>query len=309
MRILPLKMGTYGGGADYLDFLPHDGVVAALGDEVENGEHAVVLGAGTAGLLAALVLLEFYETVSVVERDELPDHPRDRRGVPQGRHLHNFLGRGTQVLAELFPGLLDEMAAAGAVVFNDGDLSRIYARVGRCELKRSGRLADPSVVTSCLASRPVVEFHVRRRVTVLLNVRFLDGHDVIESLAVADAVTGVRILNRSNGMAAALGADLVVDAAGRGARTPSSPGSAGLWPTSRDAVLNRIGLFQPTAQLPNGCLTEQMVRFNQGPGQPGGLLLACEHGTWMLAIGRSTDAGGAPADFATMLALAAAISD
>jgi hypothetical protein len=110
-------------------------------------------------------------------------------------------------------------------------------------------------------------------------------------------------------MAAALGADLVVDAAGRGARTPSSPGSAGLWPTSRDAVLNRIGLFQPTAQLPNGCLTEQMVRFNQGPGQPGGLLLACEHGTWMLAIGRSTDAGGAPADFATMLALAAAISD
>ena len=70
-----------------------------------------------------------------------------------------------------------------------------------------------------------------------------------------------------------------------------------------------LGYSGQRLNIPNGCLTEQMVMFNQGPGQPGGLLLACEHGTWMLAIGRSTDAGGAPADFATMLALAAAISD
>ncbi|APT11053.1 hypothetical protein BS641_12985 [Mycobacterium avium subsp. hominissuis] len=36
------------------------------------GEHAVVLGAGIAGLLAARVLSEFYDSVSVVERDKLP---------------------------------------------------------------------------------------------------------------------------------------------------------------------------------------------------------------------------------------------
>jgi choline dehydrogenase-like flavoprotein len=41
----------------------------------ELGEHAVVLGAGMAGLLAARVLSEFYDSVTVVERDRLPDYP------------------------------------------------------------------------------------------------------------------------------------------------------------------------------------------------------------------------------------------
>ena len=68
-----------------------------------RGEHAVVLGAGVAGLLAARVLSEFHDSVSVVERDGLPDYPFHRRGIPQGRHLHNFHSRGLQVLGELFP--------------------------------------------------------------------------------------------------------------------------------------------------------------------------------------------------------------
>ncbi len=46
------------------------------------GEHAVVLGAGMAGLLAARVLSEFYDSVSVVERDRLPNYPCHRRGIP-----------------------------------------------------------------------------------------------------------------------------------------------------------------------------------------------------------------------------------
>ena len=78
------------------------------------GEHAVVLGASMGGLLAARVLADFYETVTVVERDVLPETSANRRGVPQGRHVHLLLGRGSQVLDELFPGFLDELVAAGA---------------------------------------------------------------------------------------------------------------------------------------------------------------------------------------------------
>jgi 2-polyprenyl-6-methoxyphenol hydroxylase-like FAD-dependent oxidoreductase len=44
------------------------------------GAHAVVLGASMAGLLAARVLADFYESVTVVERDELPDTAANRRG-------------------------------------------------------------------------------------------------------------------------------------------------------------------------------------------------------------------------------------
>jgi phytoene dehydrogenase-like protein len=80
--------------------------------EKTHRDHAVVLGAGMAGLLAARVLSEFYDSVSVVERDRLPGYPTERKGVPQGRHVHNFLSRGLNVLTELFPGLLDELAAA-----------------------------------------------------------------------------------------------------------------------------------------------------------------------------------------------------
>ena len=78
------------------------------------------------GLLAARVLADFFGTVTVFERDELSDDPVNRRGVPQGRHVHALLPRGAQVLDELFPGLLKEMVAAGAPVWDDGDLSKGY---------------------------------------------------------------------------------------------------------------------------------------------------------------------------------------
>jgi hypothetical protein len=47
------------------------------------------------GLLAARILAEFYDTVTVVERDVLPDGPVIRRGVPQGNHVHVLLARGS----------------------------------------------------------------------------------------------------------------------------------------------------------------------------------------------------------------------
>ena len=41
----------------------------------ELGERAVVLGASMGGLVAARVLTDFFRTVTVVERDALPDDP------------------------------------------------------------------------------------------------------------------------------------------------------------------------------------------------------------------------------------------
>lgn len=57
------------------------------------GDRAVVLGSSMAGLLAARVLCEAYNDVTVVERDELPTAATPRRGVPQGHHIHGLLGR------------------------------------------------------------------------------------------------------------------------------------------------------------------------------------------------------------------------
>jgi len=68
------------------------------------GDRAVVLGASMAGLLAARVLADSYAQVTVIDRDELPETPMHRRGVPQGRHVHALLARGRQALESCSPG-------------------------------------------------------------------------------------------------------------------------------------------------------------------------------------------------------------
>src|SRR5688572_9443215 len=76
--------------------------------------HAAVLGAGIAGLLAARVLADHADTVTIVERDDTSDADGPRRGVPQGAHLHGLLDGGRRMLEELYPGITDELIAAGA---------------------------------------------------------------------------------------------------------------------------------------------------------------------------------------------------
>lgn len=60
---------------------------------------AVVIGASMAGLLAARVLSEFFERVTVLDRDNLAATVAPRRGVPQGKHTHGLLARGREILS------------------------------------------------------------------------------------------------------------------------------------------------------------------------------------------------------------------
>ena len=83
------------------------------------GRNAVVMGASMAVLLAARVLADSFDRVTVLDRDDLPDGPAARQGVPQGRHPHGLLARGVDVLEELLPGLTDDVVAHGAL---PGDL-------------------------------------------------------------------------------------------------------------------------------------------------------------------------------------------
>ena len=78
---------------------PHPG----RGQSHMTNRHAVVLGAGMAGLLAARVLGESFDRVTVIDRDPLPAGDDDRRGVPQGRHVHGFQARGVEVVERAVP--------------------------------------------------------------------------------------------------------------------------------------------------------------------------------------------------------------
>ncbi|MFE1272540.1 FAD-dependent oxidoreductase [Streptomyces sp. NPDC058757] len=177
---------------------------------------AVVLGGSMAGLLAARVLADTYAEVLLVDRDRLVGVSGPRRGVPHGRHAHGLVARGQQILEEHFPGLTDDLAAAGAPPDDFGHACHWYFNGRRIAPADTGLVSVP-------AGRPVLEEQVRRRVQQLPNVRFLEEHDILGLRTTADRtrVTGARVQPRhAGGEPQELDADLVVDTTGRGSRTP-----------------------------------------------------------------------------------------
>jgi flavin-dependent dehydrogenase len=54
----------------------------------------VIVGGSLAGMLAARVLSDYFDRVTLLERDRFPETPAGRKGLPQGRHAHGLLERG-----------------------------------------------------------------------------------------------------------------------------------------------------------------------------------------------------------------------
>jgi 2-polyprenyl-6-methoxyphenol hydroxylase-like FAD-dependent oxidoreductase len=268
------------------------------------GEHAVVLGASMAGMLAARVLADFYPRVTVVDRDELADTADERRGAPQGRHAHALLGRGSQIMGELFPGLLDGLVADGAPVWSDGDLSQVWLSFGGHQMVRSGTVRDPMSVY--MASRPLLECRVRRHLRAIPNVTVLDGHDLaaITATPVRDRITGVRISRRDGTDETTVAADLVVDATGRGSRTPAFLDSLGYGRPPEDEVVVHQGYRSQRLRMPPGTMAERLAIVNVTPQRPTMMaLLGNENDTAMFSVGAMLG-HELPDDRAGMLAFA-----
>ena len=267
------------------------------------GEHAIVLGASMGGLLAARVLSDFYLTVTVVERDQMPTSTAQRRGVPQGRHVHALWPRGSQILDELFPGFRTELVTDGGKVWDDGDSSKFYMSFGGHQFVRSGALPRFQLLTTSYQSRPFLEDHVRRRVRAIPTVKMMDEHDVVELTCNEDLsrVTGVSVSPRQSDEKHLLTADLVVDATGRGSRMPTFLESLGYDRPVEDEVVMRLAYTSQLLRIPPGMYNELLVLTGPVPGRPTGMgLFTYENNTWLLtAIGL---AGlEPPADLAGML--------
>jgi 2-polyprenyl-6-methoxyphenol hydroxylase-like FAD-dependent oxidoreductase len=178
------------------------------------GEQAIVIGAGIAGLAAAGALADYFERVTVLERDGLPDEAVPRPGTPQSRHLHVLLLGGRRALSDLFPDFERDLADAGAVPL------RLLGQV-RTEIPGLGAIPSRDFGW-CFhsASRPLIELITRRRAERLTNVTVRSQcrvHEITTTLC-GSTVTGVRC-ESADGRQEILAADLVVDASGRGALT------------------------------------------------------------------------------------------
>lgn len=271
----------------------------------KRGGHAVVLGGSMGGLLAARVLADFYDRVTVVERDILPDNPINRRGVPQGRLIHALAARGAQVLDELFPGFVAELTAKGAGIWDDGDFSKVWMSVGGHTSPRSGVAPNPPVIV--FPSRPLLEWNVRRRVRTFANVTFLECHDVVDLIATParDRVIGARVVDRVLDRATALMADLVVDATGRGSRTPVFLQELGYGRPREDELTVQLAYACQLMRIEPGAIAEHMIALFPEPGRPKMFgLIRNENDSWMFGVGAM--AGLQPPDGAAeMLSFAA----
>ncbi|UVO11964.1 2-polyprenyl-6-methoxyphenol hydroxylase-like oxidoreductase [Mycobacterium sp. SVM_VP21] len=247
------------------------------------GNHAIVLGGSMAGLLAARTLADFYTTVTVIERDTVDESALVRRGVPQGRHTHGLLMRGAMALEELFPGFLDQLVERGAVLNDGTDLSRLHFCMNGHVAVHSG---TAPAFRAYNMTRPFLERHVRGRVVDLPNVSVLGGREAVDlCLTEAGRVCGVCVVDRTDNVAAEWPADLVVDATGRGSRTPALLERNGFAAPTDDEV--RVDLLYASQLLrpPEAAVREYGLIVSPVPGRPTGVALAaCENDTVFFTV-------------------------
>jgi 2-polyprenyl-6-methoxyphenol hydroxylase-like FAD-dependent oxidoreductase len=245
------------------------------------GEHAVVIGGGMGGLLAARALADFFGVVTVLERDAFPHTDAPRKGVPQGHHAHGLLARGRSLIEDFFPGWTDEVVASGGA---RGDVSNDVYWIGRGLTLKTG----PSDLVGLLASRPVLEGHIRRRLLALPNMRAIEACAVQGLVAEQDGseIRGVRV-RIGHGAEQIIPADLVVDASGRGSASPAWLESLGFARPAEEKI--EIGIAYTTRvyrRRPSdlgGKLA--MVIAGSGPNWRNGAILFQGEDRWIVSIG------------------------
>jgi 2-polyprenyl-6-methoxyphenol hydroxylase-like FAD-dependent oxidoreductase len=253
----------------------------------EGARHAIVVGGSIGGMLAARVLADHFDQITVLDRDRLPEGSENRPGVPQARHLHFFLKRGLMIVEELFPGVKADLLAAGSVLLDQGEDFRILYRSGW-----SPRVACDLEI--CAFTRPLLESTIRRHLLRDPKIQVTDGVEVTGLVMDADGsrVEGVRVRQRRRqgteaGEETTLRADLVVDVSGRGSKAPEWLRELG-YPAPKETVVDAFWgyatrIYEPVAGF--SADWKSLFILNRPPHQPrAGIIQPIEGNRWIVTV-------------------------
>ena len=250
-------------------------------------EHAIVLGIGTAGLVSARVLSEHFDRVMVYEKDPDPQGPGFRNGIPQGRHFHALIPWGLVIMAELFPGLQEDLKTAGSILPKPDEFY-FYTPMGK-SYAIGAFVPEPPPDTGAQ-----VFFFADPRVTRIYNpqpcrqnrqcrVRLRRCH---QGSSVTDKrVTGIQLESGD-----VVSADLVIDAMGRQGRTLTWLKEMGYDQPKEDVITCDFAYSSVFMKPKDPSLSDDVGFFvsadpNGEHPRRGGALVRMEDGTWVTSVG------------------------
>jgi 2-polyprenyl-6-methoxyphenol hydroxylase-like FAD-dependent oxidoreductase len=243
---------------------------------------AIIIGSSLAGLCCARVLSPRYQTVIVIDRDELTSGNGARAGVPHGRHAHVILDRGRRELERCFPGFERRMVERGACLVDPG---LEFATLGN-----TGWIPRvPTDARMVCASRELTDATIRALAGTLPNVTTRARTEVKALRLSGRRVVGVELQARDGGAAEDLRADLVVDASGRSSRLPALLEQAGVTPPDETVIdsgtwySTRWFQARPGHALPEACWWKAVILTPTLAG-PGALLTPIEGDRWIVSI-------------------------
>ncbi len=248
------------------------------------GRHALVIGGSIGGLLAARALSDYFEQVTIVDRDIFPMTPDHRKGVPQSHHAHALLPSGQSIISQLFPGILDDLRTDGALSVSDVVPIVIVSPAGKLpSLKQPGEFLA--------FSRYLLEWHMRNRLSQRPGIRIISNTEVIGLQSTPDRmrVTGARVREHGRvGQTDVLSADLVVDASGRHSRAPQWLVELGYEAPPEENINSGLGYASRFYATPEHFPNEwQGIIINGRPphNARAGLILPVDNGRWQVTLG------------------------
>ncbi|KOG53129.1 hypothetical protein ADK76_28865 [Streptomyces griseoflavus] len=264
---------------------------------------AVVLGGGMAGMLAAAALARHLDRITIIERDALPPTPQARKGLPQARHTHVLLSTGARAIEGLIPGTLRRLLTAGA--HRKGMPNELISLTAEGWLRR---WPETQYVIGC--SRDLLDWVLRERLRHHPKIAIRSGTAATGVLGSVDRIRGVRLRDECTGRLSAITADLVVDATGRGSRTPRWLTALGLPDVRETTVDSGLTYVTRIYRAPDGATDFPVVNIAAAPGKhphgQAGALLPIEGGRWLVTLAgtRGGEPPTAPDDHAAFTAFA-----